>query len=166
MRHSTGIANVLGALALAVGAAAANAGVVVSFPGSDQYTDARPDGSDSASALRGIERHLQALGKRYLTPQQTLRIEVLDIDLAGRLEFTRGAQRVRILKDNGDGPVVQLRYTLESGGTVLASGEEIVTDRAYMTLRSDVRSDGAPLYYEKRMLGEWFKSRFVARPRS
>ena len=147
--------------ALALAAAAANAAVVVSFTGADHYTDAKPDGYDRASALGGIERHLQELGERYLSPQQTLRIEVLDVDLAGRLEMTRRGYEVRVLRDTGDGPVIQLRYTLESGGKVLDSREETLSDRSYMRLPRSINTDGAALYYEKRLLDEWFKSRFV-----
>jgi hypothetical protein len=158
MKNSTWIRNALSTLAVV--AAAANAAVVVSFPGADRYTDARADGFDRTSTTKGIERHLQSLGERYLTPQQTLRVEVLDIDLAGRLEMTRRANELRVLRDNGDGPMIRLRYTLESDGKVLASGEETLSDLAYMRLRRDINADGA-LYYEKRLLDEWFKSRFV-----
>ena len=163
MKSSTLIRNLLPAIVM--GAAAANAAVVVSFPGVDTYTDARADGYSRATATEGIERHLQALGERYLTPQQTLRIEVLDIDLAGTLEFTRRATQLRVLRDNGDGPTIKLRYVLESGGTVLASGEESVSDRSYMRIRRNINADSEALYYEKRMLDEWFKSRFVEKSR-
>ena len=163
MKHSTWIRSILSTLA--VGAAAANAAVVVSFPEADHYTDARADGYNRTSATEGIERHLQALGERYLAPQQTLRVEVLDIDLAGTLEFTRRADQLRVLRDNGDGPTIRLRYSLESGATVLASGEETVSDRSYMRLRRNIGAEGVALYYEKKMLDEWFKSRFVERTR-
>lgn len=163
MKHSTWIRSALGILAMS--AAAANAGVVVSFQDSDHYTDARTDGYSRATATEGIERHLQALGGRYLTPQQTLRVEVLDIDLAGTLEFTKRATQLRVLRDNGDGPTIRLRYALESGGMVLASGEETLSDRSYMRMRRNIGADSAALYYEKRLLDEWFKSRFVEKTR-
>jgi hypothetical protein len=130
---------------------------VVSFTGSDHYTDAKPDGRDRTSALRDIERHLQELGQRYLPPEQTLRIEVLDVDLAGTLPGVAGYQ-VRELREGGDGPAIKLRYTLESGGKVLDSREETLSDRAHARL---THGTVPSLYFEKRMLDEWFKSRFV-----
>jgi hypothetical protein len=159
MKPGAWISKMLPALALA--AAAANAAVVVSFTGSDRYSDAKPDGYDRTSALGGIERHLQELGQQYLLPEQTLRIEVLDVDLAGQLEMTNRGYQVRVLRDSGDGPVIRLRYTLESGGKVLDSREETLSDRAYVRLKRNINTDGAALYYEKRLLDEWFKSRFV-----
>jgi hypothetical protein len=147
--------------ALTLAAFAANAAVVVSFTGSDHYSDAKLDGYDRTGALGGIERHLQELGQQYLSPQQTLRIEVLDIDLAGQLEMTNRGYQLRVLRDTGDGPAIKLRYTLESGGKVLDSREETLADRAYVRLKRSINTDGAALYYEKRLLDEWFKSRFV-----
>lgn len=163
MKTSTWIRKLLPALTLA--AAAANAGVVVSFTDADRFSDARPDGYDRSSALGGIERHLQDLGQHYLPPQQTLRIEVLDVDLAGQLEMTNRGYQVRVLRDSGDGPAIRLRYTLEEGGKVLDSREETLSDRAYVRLKRSINTDGAALYYEKRLLDEWFKSRFVQRAR-
>jgi hypothetical protein len=163
MKPSAWIRKLLPALTLA--AAAANAGVVVSFADADRFSDARPDGYDRSSALGGLESHLQDLGQRYLPPQQTLRIEVLDVDLAGQLEMTNRGYQVRVLRDTGDGPAIRLRYTLEAGGKVLDSGEETLSDRAYVRLRRSINTDGAALYYEKRLLDEWFKSRFVQRAR-
>lgn len=163
MKPSAWILKLLPALTLA--AAAANAAVVVSFTGSERYSDAKSDGYDRASALGGIERHLLELGKQYLPPDQTLRVEVLDVDLAGQLEMTRRGYQVRVLRDTGDGPSIRLRYTLEAGGKVLDSREETLSDRAYMRLKRGINTDGAALYYERRLLDEWFKSRFVERTR-
>jgi hypothetical protein len=146
---------------LALAAAEANAAVVVSFTGSDRYTDAKPDGRDRTSALGDIERHLQELGQQYLPPEQTLRIEVLDVDLAGGLQMTGLGYQVRVLRDTGDGPAIKLRYTLESGGKVLDSREETLSDRAHARLKRSINTNVASLYYEKRLLDEWFKSRFV-----
>jgi hypothetical protein len=161
MKHSAWIRIVLSTLAL--GAAVANAAVVVSFVDDDHYTDARADGYTRTTATEAIERHLRALGARYLTPQQTLRVEVLDIDLAGTMETTKRATQMRVLRDNGDGPSIRLRYWLESGGKVLASGEETLADRSYIRLRKTIGADSESMYYEKRMLDEWFKLRFVER---
>src|SRR5258708_8380339 len=127
MKPGAWIGRMLPALALA--AVAANAAVVVSFTGSDRYSDAKPDGYDRTSALGGIERHLQELGRQYLPPEQTLRIEVLDVDLAGQLEMTNRGYQVRVLRDSGHGPVIKLRDTLESARNVLDTRDDTLSDR-------------------------------------
>ena len=65
---------------------AAPAAVVVTFPEAGRYSDA----GDPWTANRNIaelKRHLERLGERHLSPSRSLKIEVLDIDLAGRMRF-------------------------------------------------------------------------------
>ena len=149
-------------VSLCVLALPAGAAVVVSFPGAESYTDIGPPGYEREAALDAIKRHLERLGERYLSPQQTLRIEVLDIDLAGRVQYGRYPYPVRIVNDTADWPVIHLRYTLESGGQVVDSREETLSDPTYLQLKGRFNTEGS-LYYEKRMLDEWFKSRFAQR---
>ena len=66
----------------------AGAGVTVSFVEPATYTDTGQFGREADSALREIEAHLKYLGERYLPPDRILKIEVLDIDLAGRRPFS------------------------------------------------------------------------------
>ena len=151
---------VLGGAALLV-AGAAHAEVTVSFVDPGRYTDAnlqtdRPVGAD-APALQALRRQFEHLGRR-LPPGRSLRIEVLDVDLAGRYEPWRAsAPHLRIMTD-ATWPRLRLRYRLEEGGRVLARGEEDVTDRTYLWSAGLARS-GAPLQYEERMLEEWFARR-------
>lgn len=142
---------------LALPAAAA---VVVSFHPAYQYTDVGMQGYDADTAMGGLERHLQRLGERYLAPDRTLRVEFLDIDLAGRVEFGRYSYPVRIMKDSNDAPKLRLRYALEAGGRVLESGEETLTDSSYMQFKGRLNTNES-LYYEKRLLDEWFKAHFA-----
>ena len=51
--------------------------------------------------------------------------------------------------------MIQLRYSVESQGKVLRSGESRVADMSYLTHYNRYPS-GEPLRYEKRMLDEWF----------
>jgi len=88
---------------------------------------------------------------------------VLDVDLAGRRDFLRGRPpEVRVLRGRADWPSMTVRYVLEANGQVLARGEEIIADRDYLD-----RANRYPLSesyrYEKRMLDQWFKERFVER---
>lgn len=64
------------------------AAVEVVFLHPEAYSDASLYNGYGAKgqepALRGIREHLQRLGERYLKPGDSLKVEVLDIDLAGR----------------------------------------------------------------------------------
>jgi hypothetical protein len=155
-----------GLLLTVCGAATAQAGTAVTFSHPERYTDAEirrasVDPSGLKPTLSGLESHLQALGNRYLPPDQTLRIEVLDIDLAGRYEPGRPfAYDVRVMRET-DWPRIALRYTLtNAGGSVLAQGEDTVRDMNYLHHVSAYRAPDE-LRYEKAMLDDWFQARFT-----
>src|ERR687887_2893411 len=72
----------------------ATAGMVtVSFVHPETYTDASlTDGYGMKAELWTLDeigRYLESLGARYLGPQQALTLEVLNIDLAGKIEWWR-----------------------------------------------------------------------------
>ena len=144
----------------------AAATVTVTFIAPENYRDAntygRYRGPASASALRDLEAHLIKLGARYLSTGHALRIEVLDIDLAGEYEpFRASLYEVRVLR-GVTWPRINLRYVLERDGEVLRQGDEAVADPAYL-FGSTHFSDTDRLYYEKRMLEDWFRRRFADR---
>jgi hypothetical protein len=154
----------IAALALAAGAGAASAAVEVSFQHPERYTDAglywQHGPKAQAPTLKGIRRHLEKLSARYLRPGQSLRIQVLDIDLAGRYEPWRPfASDVRIMREI-TWPRIALRYELEQNGQVVASAEETLRDMNYL-MRPRMGSSGDPLYFEKVMLDDWFRRRIV-----
>jgi hypothetical protein len=155
----------LAGLLLAASPAAAQApDVAVTFVAPERYTDATFDGAygekGRAPALREIREHLERLGARHLKPGERLRIAVLDVDLAGQYEPWRpSAYHVRFLRAVTP-PRITLRYTLEGQAGALASGQEVVSDLDYQ--RPLVRDTGR-LPYEKAMLEDWFRRRFVER---
>ena len=138
----------------------ASAAVVVFFPNpAYQYTDVGTPGAEAEQTFAALAQHLQRLGDRYLPSGHSLRVEILDVDLAGDLR--RGAMReVRVVRGSSDFPRVTLRYTLESGGRTLESREEILSDSSYLWFPSKVR-ESESLYHEKRLLETWFKDRFA-----
>ena len=136
----------------------AAAGVTVSFPGAERHTDAGYPAPQAKGTQGEIARHLEALGARYLEPGQELRIEVLDINLGGRIRYG-AATDVRVMRA-GDWPQIRLRYELETPGVAPRKAEELVSDPEY--LRGPQNNlDG--LAREKRMLDEWFRARFARR---
>lgn len=156
------------AMLLAAGAATpAMAAVDISFSQPESFTDAELGRSYGAAArddtMRGIEQFLHDLGERWLRPEQTLRVEVLDIDLAGRFEPWRAlAHDVRAMRDVA-WPRISLRYALEENGQVVDTAEEDVVDLDYLQ-RPKARLSRDPLRYEKAMLGDWFRARFAVEP--
>lgn len=150
-------------LCLAAAAAAASAGTVaVSFANQGRFADAGRMGADEEANLRVIAQHLQTLGRQHLPADQTLRVEVTGVDLAGELlPSARRGNTVRIVRGRADFPSISLRYTLEAGGRVVKSGEESISDLDY-THYVGVRHTHEPLSHEKRLLDRWFRTRLLA----
>ena len=141
-------------------ATAANGAVLVTFKEPEKYLDAGRFRMETPRVLAELERHLQDLGTRYLRSDQTLKIEVLDVDLAGDEEMRRSpGQDVRILRGGADWPRIRLRFVLEGGDKPAVSGEENLSDMNYLQRPYTVRSNES-LAYEKRMLEDWFKAKF------
>jgi hypothetical protein len=154
--HSALLASVL----LAVGAASSSAGTVnVSFIGADHYWDAGNLSSDESPNLQSLARHLQRLGRDQLAPDRVLNIEVLQVALAGTRSRTIGAS-FRTLNGGADWPRILLRYNLQAPGQPAISGQEWVVDLDYLHGLTGARNSDS-LFYEKRMLGAWFRTRFV-----
>ncbi|MFT3817449.1 MAG: DUF3016 domain-containing protein [Rubrivivax sp.] len=146
---------------LACGAAAAHAaGVVeVSFKPADQYRDAGR-GLQGQRTLEQLDAYLKSLGAR-LPDGQTLKIDVQDLDLAGEQRPTR-TDELRVMRGGADWPAMQLHWTLSEGQRTLQSRDERISDMNY--LMHSMRGNNDPLYYEKRMIDEWFEQRFAPKP--
>jgi hypothetical protein len=160
-----GVAWLLVALLMTAPASRAAAEVTVVFSAPERFTDASLHGGYGAHArafaLDAIARHLEALGARDLAPGQTLAIEVLDVDLAGRFEPWRAHDYDLRVLTGATWPRINVRYTLSENGRVLLSAQETVIDQYYLARPARASSD--PLRYEKTMLDDWFRARFVAR---
>jgi DUF3016 family protein len=150
---------------LTASAGPANAGTVaVSFVHPETYTDASLSGGYQAPGERWtldeIGRYLESLGTRYLKPQQLLTLEVLNVDLAGKIEWWRRfPYDLRVLRDVYP-PRFTLHYRLVQGGRTLTEGQETVVDPNYLASPAVYFSTGDPLRFEKAMLADWFRARF------
>jgi hypothetical protein len=60
-----------------------------------------------------------------------------------------------------DWPEINLRYTLQAGGSTLKSGEAKIYDIAYQTNLPFVDQVGTNLPYERHMLRKWFTKTFA-----
>ena len=149
-------------VAVALPAAVAGS-VTVTFAKAGRFADTGATPWEERANLDRLAGHLQALGKRHLPEEQSLKIEVLEVDLAGTLRPSRrAAGEVRIVRGRADWPRIGLRYTLEQGGKPLLSGEESLADLDY-THGIAAGRGSEPLHYEKQMLDAWFKARIVER---
>lgn len=148
--------------------ASAESNLSVVFVHPEDYSDASYSSSfanaqDRADVQRDIEQHLQRLARRTLPPGDSLKIEVLDIDLAGRVEpfrFRIGSD-VRVMRDIS-GPRMEIRYTLTRKDQATSSREERLSALHYLSSFNRYPS-GDRLRYEKAMLDRWFVERFGQR---
>jgi Protein of unknown function (DUF3016) len=150
---------------LAAAASAHAAGSVqVSFVQPEKFADVRDRAHRAADHLAVLQRHLEEVGAPYVAQGQTLKIEVLDVDLAGEVNVSVRAHDIRVLRGRADWPRLQLRYTLEAAGGAARSGAATVSDMAYLQRMAPLHAT-EPLPYERRMLEEWFKAEFGAASR-
>jgi len=129
--------------------------LTVTFVHPETYQDASRHygyGSDP-QVLEAIRQHLRKLVERNLPPGYTLAIEVLDVDLAGYIDW-RLRGEVRVIRDV-TWPRMTLRYALRHGDEIVASHEERINN---MNFHWGVNRYGYsdPLRYEKAMLDDWF----------
>jgi hypothetical protein len=140
----------------------AGAAVTVAFVDPVNFRDAafQRDYQAEDAVLKGIEKHLRHLGERYLAADQKLDVEILDIDLAGRMAPWRPQLNGVRLMDGVTWPRIKLRYVLERDGARIDSAEESIADLNYLTHSPGYFSSDR-LRYEKQMLDDWFRARFV-----
>lgn len=151
-----------GLLALAAGAASAD--VSVNYIEPERFSDLPFTPWERESVLKDLTAHFGKLGAQ-LPPGQNLRIEIKDIDLAGR-EYPGRGRDLRIIKSHGaDWPRMDLHYTIESNGQVLRSGDAQLRDMGFMD-RIGRYNDGDNLRYERRMIDDWFYSAILPRERA
>jgi hypothetical protein len=146
---------------LLLSAGAAPAAVTVTYDHPENFSDLPFTSWEQEQALQELTAHFEKLGKA-LPAGQDLKIDVLDVDMAGREEpGLRAAHAIRIQKGGADWPHIHLRYSLESDGAVVKAGDEELSDMSYLT-RLNRYAKGDPLRYEKQMLDDWFARTIAA----
>lgn len=148
----------LAGLFLSPGAAMAE--VKVSYAHPEKFADMPFSAIDREQVLKELTEHFSKLA---LPAGVDMKIEVLDLNLAGRLHMaSRLPHEVRVLKGEADWPTMRLRYSLERDGKVVGSGEENLSNMMYMN-RLNRYSSGDTLRYEKQMVDDWFKDKIQER---
>jgi len=138
---------------------AAWAGTEVHFTKPDQFTDVPFDPREREDVLNELTRHFEKLGAS-LPPGQTLKIDVTDVDLAGRDNPSMRAGRdIRVMNGRADWPRMRLHYVLEQDGKGISSGDAALSDMSYMT-RINHYFSNEKLRYEKLMIDDWYANTF------
>jgi Protein of unknown function (DUF3016) len=103
--------NVFFTLATASVAVAAQAAgsVQISFVKPEGFADVRDRRYSREQNLKALEQVLTSVAKPYVADGQTLKIEVLDVDLAGEVRPGARAWDVRVLRGRADWPRITLR---------------------------------------------------------
>jgi hypothetical protein len=153
--RSIGVAFSVAVCALAAQAAGT---VQVSFVQPERFSDVRDGHLRAEDNLYVLRRYLEQIGSRYVADGQTLKIEVLDVDLAGEVRMGGRLNDVRVLRGRADWPRIQLRYTLETPGAASRGREATIADFAYLERTPPMPNEA--LAYEHRMLDEWFRAEF------
>ncbi len=140
--------------------AAAWADVTVSYVKPEEFSDVPWSPRDREQLLKDLTAHFNKMGQK-LPAGQVLKIEVLDVDLAGRT-YPRhfSPDDIRILRGGADWPHMHLHFTLEQDGKVLRSGDAQLSNMMYQE-RINRYSSSDSLRYEKQMMDDWFEQEFL-----
>lgn len=141
---------------------AAQAGTVeVAYDPATAWADAGDTPGERTAAVESLAAALRALGPRLPGQDAVLRVQLLDVDLAGTLLPVGPAGKLmRVVRGGADWPRLRLSYTLSEGGRELRRGEEQLSDMAYLW-RPNPAEPSDPLLREKRLLTGWFEQRIL-----
>ena len=138
--------------------ASASAAATVTYINPEKMTDVPRFASDRESMEMIFRDHLNQLASQ-LPAGQELKVEFVDIDLAGDVFPRVPVRDIRVMKGQADWPRMHLRYSIEQDGKVLRSGDRELSDPNYLM---GSRSYNQDLYgHDKQMLDDWFRKEIV-----
>ncbi|WP_423197198.1 DUF3016 domain-containing protein [Cupriavidus sp. H19C3] len=142
----------------ATGAEGPASALVVTFVHPEAYTDASPSASYGADprVLDAIRAHLQKLASRELPAGYSLDVRVLDVDLAGYVDWHYRSGDIRVIRD-ATWPRMTLSYVLRHGDDVVARAEKQHVNNMNFQSGVSLYASNDPLRYEKAMLDDWFE---------
>jgi Protein of unknown function (DUF3016) len=147
------------ALLAAAGAVHAAGTVQVSFVKPENFADMRDRAYRVEDNVQALEKVIVEAARPYVGDGETLKIEVLDVDLAGETRPGAGALDLRVLRGRADWPRITLRWSLEGAGAAPRSGQAVVQDMSYLQrIPPPLANDH--LVFERRMLVGWFREQF------
>lgn len=137
-----------------------NKQVVLNWHEPKKYRDVRsPNGGQQSyqdNIFFQLDKHFQKSAKKFLPEGYTLKLKVTDVNLAGDTRFHMiGNQYVRLVKPMY-WPSMKFEYQLFEGDKLVKSDTAAIKDISFME-RSGIGSKTKSLYYEKRLITDWFK---------
>ncbi|XYD12478.1 DUF3016 domain-containing protein (plasmid) [Methylobacterium sp. NMS12] len=164
MRGIAGMAAALSIAAALFSAAPAEAQVRVRYAPALGFTEAGSN-LDPNLSFRGtlieLTRIFEFLGQLYLPAEERLDVTVLDLNIAG-IQSRGGAIGAPRIVTGSTPPQIKISYTLYRGTTPIARGIDFITDPNFQLTQNPKFSSGR-LYYERRILSDWFEERFKYR---
>jgi hypothetical protein len=140
----------------AVAATTVSAATTVNFVKPENFVDMPFSKVEKQRVMDDLQAYIAKLGTK-LPAGQDLKVDITDIDLAGREEpFYRGRPDMRVLRGGADWPMIELHYRIEAEGKVVKEGDSRLADLNYLRQFNGVRSTDS-LRFEKRLLEDWFK---------
>jgi len=152
------IRNVGTVAAFLLSCASASAAATVTYINPEKMTDVPRFASDRESMEMIFREHLNLLASQ-LPAGQELKVEFIDIDLAGDVFPRVPVRDIRVMKGQADWPRMHLRFSIEQDGKVLRSGDRELSDPNYLM---GSRSYNQDLYgHDKQMLDDWFRKEII-----
>lgn len=146
------------AIVLAIAAASAAAEANVTYVKTAEMTDVPRHYKDLETMEYTFTELLKQLSEK-LPAGQVLKVEFLDIDLAGDVFPRVPVRDIRVTKGQADWPRIHLRYSIEQDGKIISSGEKKLADPNYQMSFNRYNQE---LYaYEKQMLDNWFRKEIL-----
>lgn len=131
----------------------------------EDYSDIRPANENRSRFHKRIferlDEHFSELAAK-LPADQTLKVQVHNLDLAGDVRYMMGPNNstIRVVKDIYF-PKMRFSYQLvDKNDSEVTSGEADIKDMSFNTgIRNSSSTDS--FYYEKEMISDWFKKTFL-----
>ena len=115
------------AMVCLITAVSASAAATVTYINPEKMSDVPRFSSDRESMEMVFRDHLNELASK-LPAGQELKVEFIDIDLAGDVFPRVPVRDIRVMKGQADWPRMHLRYSIEQDGKVLRSGDRELAD--------------------------------------
>lgn len=133
----------------------------------EKFRDIDIAGYSQKKTISIVEKELHQLfsqiSKEYINQDQKLSIEVLDVDLAGYIEYFWGStnREIRLIRDN-DRYRMKFRFELkDSNNKVLQSGEKSIQRFANLRQGRMTKGHNERFVHFEKILKHWFEKEFV-----
>ena len=133
--------------------------ISVSFDKTRKYADAGMSGDEAISNVRELATYIAGIAKRDLPVDTDLKVEILDVDLAGDRRLVGRGVWIRHMDGTSDWPNLKIKFSVHIPGRPPMEGVDKVSGQDYLMHGESLSYD--PMRYEKLMIDSWFQWRIV-----